>query len=371
MVAPVRDGVRVSDIVALVDGQLIGDGGQRVWRVRDPERAEPGDLTFVGHPKQISLVRKTRATVFLTDDRTAAHRADEFPCAVIAVDNPALALARVIDRLHPQQVITPLVDTRAHVHLDARIADGVAIGPGAVVGRAILRAGAVVGPLAFVDDDVEVGEGAHIGPGAVVLRGTTIGARTVLHPGVVVGADGFGFAPDGDKNVKVRQLGNARIGSDVEIGSNACIDRGALRDTVVGAGTKIDNLVQVAHGARIGEDAVIVAQTGIAGDADVGDSVVMAGQVGVVPYARIGPRARVGAQSGVTHDVAADAAVSGTPAHPHIDWLKSSVRYRSLDGFVRRLMHAEARIVELEQTLARLAMSTSEGTKAPGAPDHS
>jgi UDP-3-O-[3-hydroxymyristoyl] glucosamine N-acyltransferase len=353
----VRDGVRLADIVALIDGQLIGDGTLRVRRVRDPERAEPGDLTFIGHPKQIPLVRRTRATAFLTDDATAAHRADEFPCAVIAVANPSLALAKAIERLHPSVRHTPLVDTRAHVHLDAHIAESVAIGPGAVIGRATLRARAEVGPLAFIDDDVEIGEDAVIGAGAIVLSGAIIGARAVLQPGVVVGADGFGYAPDGSKNVKVPQLGGVHVGDDVEIGANACVDRGALRDTVIGQGSKIDNLVQVAHGAQLGENTVIVAQTGIAGDADVGAGAVLAGQVGVVPYARIGARARVGAQSGVTHDVEADAAVSGTPAHPHVDWLKASVRYRSLDGFVRRLMRAEARIAELEAKLTRVEPS--------------
>jgi len=360
--APAPDGVRLSELATLVDGRVIGDANKRVRRVRDAESAEPGDVTFIGHAKHLAYVRATRATAFLTDTRTAAHIAHELPCAVLAVDEPARALVRVIERLMPERAESAFVDTRAHVHLDARIAEGVSIGPGAVVGRAVLGQGVTVGPLAFVDDDVVVEAGAHIGPGVVVLRGSTIGARAILQPGVVVGADGFGYAPDGDRNIKVAQLGVARVERDVEIGANSCVDRGALRDTVVGEGTKVDNLVQIAHGARIGAHAVVVAQSGIAGDADVGARAVLAGQVGVVPYARIGEGARIGAQSGVTHDVAAGSAVSGTPAVAHTAWLKASVRYRSLDDTVRRLRAAERTIAALSERIARLERDT--GTRS-------
>lgn len=364
--APAPDGVRLSELATLVDGRVIGDANKRVRRVRDAESAEPGDVTFIGHPKQLARVRSTRASAFLTDTRTAAHIAHELPCAVLAVDEPARALVHIIERLMPERSRSAIVDTRAHVHLDARIAEGVSIGPGAVVGRAVLGQGASIGPLAFVDDDVVIEAGAEVGPGAVVLRGSTIGARAILQPGVVVGADGFGYAPDGDRNIKVAQLGGARVERDVEIGANSCVDRGALRDTVVGEGTKIDNLVQIAHGARIGAHAVVVAQTGIAGDADVGARVVLAGQVGVVPYARIGDGARVGAQSGVTHDVDAGAAVSGTPAVAHSAWLKASVRYRSLDDTVRRLRAAERTIAALSARLSRLeAEATARVERAP------
>jgi UDP-3-O-[3-hydroxymyristoyl] glucosamine N-acyltransferase len=201
-----------------------------------------------------------------------------------------------------------------------------------------------------------VGEGSRIGedcvlqPGAVVRERCVVGNRVLLQPGVVLGSDGFGFAfdPSGPAHVKVPQIGTVRIEDDVEVGAGSCIDRATTGETVVGRGTKIDNLVQIAHNVRVGPLSILCAQVGISGSTEIGEGVVLAGQVGVVGHVHIGDGARIAAQSGVPHDVAPGATVSGYPAVDHALWLRQSAALKQLPELLRELRELRARVAALE-----------------------
>lgn len=341
----------LGELAQRLSAQLIGDPDVTVSAVRSLDDAGPSDLSFIAHPREAKRAHATNAGALLLPLDVAAERAHEMPCSVLAADEPYRALREALALLHPAPPRPVGVDERALVHEEAELGEGVYVGPFAIIGRSRIGRGSFVGPLCFVDDDVTLGEGCHLGPGCVLMRGTRLGDRVQLQPGAVVGADGFGYAPEGQGNVKVPQVGGVTLADDVELGANTCVDRGALSDTRVGRGTKIDNLVQVAHGVVIGEDAVVVAQVGLAGGARIGDRVVFGGQSGCTPFITVGDDARIGARGGVTRDMPARAAWSGVPAYPHADWLKTSVRIRDLDGMYRRLAEAEERIAALEERL--------------------
>lgn len=336
--------MKLADLATAIGARLLGDGALEVVRVRAAEEAGDGELGFAAAPRERKAAFTTRASAILVDEDFAADHAHELPCAVLAADPASRALVKAVELLHPAAAHRPGVDERAVVDPRARLGDACSIAPLAVVGNARLGARVRVGALAYLADGVVLGDDCVIGPGVVLLEGVVLGARVLVGPGTVIGDEGFVFAPDAVHNVRMRHVASVVIGDDVDIGANACIDRGALRDTRVGRGSKIDNLAQVAHDVVIGEDAVIVAQVGIAGNARIGDAAVLAGQSGVNPHVVIGARARLGGQAGATHDIGAGAAVSGTPAFPHLQWLKATARFKNLDELEQRVRALEARL---------------------------
>lgn len=349
--------MRLDALALQIGARLLGDGDLVVARVRSVFDAGPGDLGFAAAPDELRAVAGAGATALLVPESWAAEHAHELDCATLCAEPVSRALGRAIDALHPAPPAPRGVDPRAVVHAGARLGRDVAIGPGAVVGRALLGDGVIVGPLAFIGDEVELGPGAQVGPGAIVLSGVRVGAGAQVGPGAVLGDEGFVFAPedqaDRRENVPVRHVGGVVIEEGVCIGANTCVDRGALRDTRVGAHTRVDNLVQVGHDVIVGPDAVLVAQVGIAGWATVGEGAVLAGQSGVKERTEVGRGARVGGQAGVVHDVPAGAAVAGTPAIPHLTWLKAMARLRHLDALERRVRVLEARLGERDALAPR------------------
>jgi UDP-3-O-[3-hydroxymyristoyl] glucosamine N-acyltransferase len=335
--------MKLDALAQVIGARLIGDGALDVTRVRAIDEAGEGDLGFAADPRELRLVSTTKATAVLVPEGFAAEHAHELDCAVLCAEPASRALASAIEALYPQPHKPEGISERAVVDKNAKIGAHVTIGACAVIEKASIGARVKIGALAYVGEDVVIGDESIIGVGAVVLPGARIGARVVVGPGSVIGDEGFVYAPDQSRNVRVRHVAGVVIDDDAEIGANACVDRGALRDTHVGRGTKVDNLAQIGHDVVVGEDAVIVAQVGIAGDARVGDAAVLAGQAGVKERAVIGNGARVGGQAGVIHDIEPGQAVMGTPAIPHLTWLRMMTRLREIDALEKRVRALETR----------------------------
>jgi UDP-3-O-[3-hydroxymyristoyl] glucosamine N-acyltransferase len=334
-------GVKLGELAAQLGCQLEGDEAIAVVRVATIEHAGPGDLTFLANAKYAADLSTTRASaVIAAPDVTGA------PCPVLRTANPYLAFARATRLLHPQPGPAPGIHGTAVVADDARLGEGVSIGPYAVIG-----AGARIGARTVIHPHVVVGAGAVIGPDCLlharvsIRERVIIGERCVLQDGAVVGSDGFGFAPRGDgTHEKIPQVATVVIEDDVEIGANTTIDRPAVGETRVKRGTKIDNLVQIAHGVVVGTNALLAAQVGIAGSSIIGDSVMLGGQVGVTGHVTVGDRVKASAKTGVTGNVPADAFITGYPHMDNLEWRKAYAVFRRLPEMRKQLAELERRL---------------------------
>jgi len=336
--------ISAREIAALTSGQLVGSPDVTVSGVAPLDRAGPDDLSFLAARRYLQYFQQSRAAIVLckpdlVPDGTAG------PACRVVVRDPHVALLAVIPVLYPEPAWQPGVHHTAVIGAGSAWQEPVAIGPYAVLGRDVrLGRNVRVGPGAVLADGVMVGDDVQLYPHVVCYSGTIVGSRVILHAGVRLGADGFGYVPGktGELPRKVPQVGRCIIGDDVEIGANTTIDRGSVDDTVIGPGTKIDNLVQIGHNCRIGARCLIAGQAGIAGSTHVEDDVFLAGQAGLADHVTIGRGARVTVQGGVIGDIAAGATVSGYPARNHREFLRAQ-------GALYRL----ARIVDDLEALVR------------------
>jgi UDP-3-O-[3-hydroxymyristoyl] glucosamine N-acyltransferase len=329
--------------------RLEGDGAIEIDAVRGLEEAGARDLSFVAHERYLPRLQASAAgAVILAEGWPAVDR------PALRTPNPILAFARALALLHPPPAPAPGIHPTAVVGPDARVAPDASVGPLTVLGP-----GAEIGPGTVLDAHVSVGAGVRIGRDCrifaqVVLRdGVVVGDRVIVHSGTVIGADGFGYARDGQRHVKIPQIGRVVIEDDVEIGANVAIDRATLGETRIGRGTKIDNLVQIAHNVSVGSDAVIVAQVGIAGSSRIGSRVTLAGQVGVVDHVEIGDDVIVGAQAGVTKDIPSGSVVLGSPAIPHGEFKRQLAATARLPELRKLLRGLEERLAALEARLGK------------------
>ena len=324
-----------------------GDSAIEIHRVAKIETAGPGDLTFLANPKYASALASTRASAVI-----AAAGVTGAPCAVIRSATPYLTFARAAQALAPDRRPEPGVHPQAWVAADATVDPTASIGPFVAIG-----AGARIGARTIIHPHAVIGADSVIGPDCLVhahvsiREGCTLGARVVVQNGAVIGSDGYGFAqrPDGTHE-KIPQTAPVVIEDDVEIGANTTIDRPAVGETRIKSGTKIDNLVQIAHGVVLGRNVLLAAQVGIAGSTVIGDSVTFGGQVGVGGHLTIGDRVKAVGQSGITNSVDADQFVSGYPAIPNNEWRRSSAVFRKLPEMRRQLKALEARLQKIEET---------------------
>ncbi len=333
----------LKDIATAVQGILIGDGEVPIAGVSSIKDAKAGDITFLTHRSYKKYLPSCRATAVMLgkdiETDTLRHM------NIIVVDNPGLAYIKIAELfLGPAKNasgISPLafVSTGAHVDKDASIAPYVYIGEGAVV-----KKGATLFPFVYIGDGSVVGEDTTIYPHVTIYKNTSIGRRVAIHGGTVIGSDGFGYIWDGKQHAKIPQLGSVEIEDDVEIGANVAIDRASLGKTIIKKGTKIDNLVQVAHNVSIGENSIIVAHVGIAGSATIGSNVVLAGQVGVKDHINVGSNVMAGGQTGITKDVPDNMLIMGTPHMPHREWMKLQNYLKKLPALFERIKKVERKL---------------------------
>lgn len=332
----------VQQLAELVAGEVEGDASRRVEGVASVDRAGPTDLTFVVDERYAQRLGPRSVGACLV---APAMRLEANGTAYIRVESPELAFSKLLGVFHPEHRPPPGVHPTAIVGRGTRIGAGASIGPYVTIGEdTVIGSGTLVGPHAHIDDDVVIGDNCRIGPGCTILHDTVVGDRVRIYTGVRLGVDGFGYTPGADGLTRIPQVGRCIVHDDVEIGANSTVDRGALGDTVIGRGTKIDNLVHVGHNVTVGEECIIVAQVGIAGSTSLGDAVQLGGQVGVSGHLSIGPGTRIAAQAGVFGDVPAGQTYSGYPARPHRESLRASALTLRLPELFRRLIRLERRL---------------------------
>jgi len=342
--------VTLGELARRLECPVEGDAAIEIRRVAKIEDAGPGDLTFLANPKYASKLASTRASAVIMNGEAASLN-DAVPCAVIRSKSPYLTFARAA------QVLSPDKPPAAGIHPLASIAADATVDPTATIGAfAVIGAGASIGARTVVHPHVVIGDGTSIGPDCIlhghvsIRERCTIGARVILQNGAVVGSDGYGFAPRPDgTHEKIPQTAPVVIEDDVEIGANTTIDRPAVGETRIKSGTKIDNLVQIAHGVVLGKNVLLAAQVGIAGSTVIGDSVQFGGQVGVGGHLAIGDRVKAVGQTGITNSVDADEFISGYPAIANSEWRRSSAVFRKLPEMRKQLRALEERLKKLEE----------------------
>jgi UDP-3-O-[3-hydroxymyristoyl] glucosamine N-acyltransferase len=338
----------LKDLADRIGARLDGDGTLEIRGVAGIGEAREGDVTFFANSRYLPDLRATRATAVILGDA-----AESAPCAMLRHSNPYLAFAHAVEAFAPAESApsgihpSAYVDPSAQVDPSASIGAFTCLGPGARVGaRTRLYPHVVVGAATVIGDDCVIHARVSI------RERVAIGSRVIVQDGAVIGSDGFGFARNADgTHHKIPQVGGVIVEDDVEIGANAAIDRPAVGETRIGAGSKIDNLVQVAHGVKIGRDALLAAQVGIAGSTTLGDRVTLAGQVGVAGHLTIGDGVIATAQSGIPNSVDAGAFISGYPAIDNREWLKAAALFRRLPELKKSLAELERRLQALERRM--------------------
>jgi UDP-3-O-[3-hydroxymyristoyl] glucosamine N-acyltransferase len=343
-------GIRLKELAALVGGRVDGNEEIIITGIAGIEQARAGDITFVANPKYLRHAATTQASAIVC--------APEVPggsTALLKVANPYLAYAKIMQYFYPLPAESGTVHPGAVIGTDVRLGRQVTVYPLVFIGDgAVLEDGVTVYPHCFIGRGAVIGSQTLLYPNVTIREGCLIGRRVIIQPGAVIGSDGFGFARDGARYCKIPQTGIVQIDDDVEIGAGTTVDRATMGRTWIKRGTKIDNLVQIAHNVTIGEDSAIVAQVGISGSTSLGNRVTMAGQSATVGHVRVGDDVIVGARGAVASDVEGGQVVSGAPHMPHREWLKAIRCFEKLPEMRRTLSALEREISALRSEIERL-----------------
>ncbi len=343
---------RLKELAELVGAELHGNVESYIDSVATLQDARPGSISFLSNNSYRRYLATTSATAVIL----AKEYLDECPVDALVCDNPYLAYARISAYMHP------VTEKEAGRHQTACVSDSASVDPSAWIGpgvviedKASIGSNVQIGPGCVISRDVSIGSGTTLVANVTLCHGVSIGQRVLIHPGAVIGSDGFGIANDNGVWVKVPQLGSVVVGDDVEIGANTTIDRGALRDTVISNGVKLDNQIQIAHNVEIGENTAIAACTGIAGSTKIGKQSTIGGGVVVVGHLEFGDNVHFSAESLVTRSFKEPGYYSGNlPAIPNKEWRKTVVHLRNLDDTIKRLKHLEKLVSEMSNDKSEL-----------------
>lgn len=337
----------LQQLADLVGGEVCGDPRLDIYRVAPIDQAQEGDITFVANPKYLAQLEKCQASaVILTSGVDAPGK------NLIVCKNPYLAFAKILTLLQVPERQVKGIMSGAWVAESADIDKSATIYPGCVVGERVkIGVGTTLYPGVVLYDDVIIGEDCVLHAKSVVREGCRLGHRVILQPASIIGSDGFGFAPDGSGYYKIPQVGIVVLEDDVEIGSNSCVDRAALGETRIRRGTKLDNLVQIAHNVVIGEDCILVSQSGIAGSTRVGNHCTFGGQAAIAGHLKVGDNVMIGGRGGATNDVASNQILSGLPLMPHKQWLRATMTLPKLPEMRKEMKQMKKRLEELEALL--------------------
>lgn len=329
--------MRLSTLAEALGATLEGDGGREVYRISTLSNADGESLSFLGNPRYLKEAVKSKAGAVIVPEDCNIKRSN-----LLKAKSPYLALANAIEILYPEDKEEAGISKFAFISEKAVVGHGVYIGNFSVISDSVkIGSNVHIGDGSFIGKNCQIGNNAYIYPNVVIYPDTVIGNNCIIHSGAILGSDGFGFAFDGEKHVKIRQIGRLVIEDDVEIGANSTIDRGAIEETRIGKGTKIDNLVQIGHNVTCGKNCILVAQSGISGSTTLGDDVILAGQSGIVGHVKVGDHSRIGAKSAVTKDLPESSFVSGFPARNHKAFLRERALLLKLDDLFKRVAKME------------------------------
>lgn len=334
----------LKELAEIAGGSLEGDPQILIRGIAGVREAQEGEITFIANTKYLPLLPQTRASAVIL-----SNKVKETHLASIRTANPYLAFARLLHLFYDKPCLPSGIHPRACVDPSATIGENVSIHPLAVIGKEVKIGNNVqVYSGAFVGDFSRIGDGSIIYPNVTIYHHTLIGAEVTIHANTVIGSDGFGYVWDGREHFKIPQVGRVVIEDKVEIGSGTSIDRGAMGDTIIRRGTKIDNLVQIAHNVVIGESCLIVSQVGISGSVELGKQVTLGGQVGVAGHLKIGDNSMVAAKGGISKTIPPNSIMAGMIGQPIKEWKKSEVNVRRLPELREEVKKLQKRVQELE-----------------------
>jgi UDP-3-O-[3-hydroxymyristoyl] glucosamine N-acyltransferase len=337
--------VKAADLARLLGGDFRGEPDREIIGAAGLEDAGEGYVSFVADKKGLPLAVKSRASCFIVGEFMEGLDAPQ-----IRVENPQLAFARVLGRLYAAKLPPAGVHELAFVAGGAEVPSDASVGAFAYIAAdAAIGAGTVIYPGVFVGEGTTIGRDCLLYPNVVIREGVTVGDRVIIHPGAVIGADGFGYFPHEGRHAKMPQVGGVVIGDDVEIGACTTIDRATTGNTVIGSGTKIDNLVQVAHNVSIGEHSIVISQAGIAGSCKIGSGVVLGGQTGLADHLTIDDGVMLAARSGVMHDLK-KGVYAGAPAVPRRDFMRATSYFFKLPELAAKIKALEEKLANIERS---------------------
>lgn len=334
-----------SQIASFIDGQIIGDENAKITGVSPIENGEAGFLSFVGQERFAEYLDTSNCSVLIVSKNLLQDKT--YQPTIIAVDDAYLSFQVLMNLYQQMQSKKQGIEEAAHIHETAQIGAETYVGSFTYISsKAKIGDGTQIYPQVYIGKNVKIGKNCKIDSGVRIYDYCVIGDNCIIHANTVIGGDGFGFQPAKEGYNKIPQLGNVVIENDVEIGSNCSIDRGTIGSTIIGKGSKIDNLIQIAHNVKIGENNVIAAQAGIAGSTTIGDWNMIGGQAGIVGHINIGNKVKIQAQSGVNSNTNDDEILYGSPAINAADYRRNYVHFRNFSEIVKRLSELENKIKE-------------------------